>query len=60
MTLRVHYRMPALEAWATVMRNADTLGIGRPAGFIGQIQEALAHRHEPAPPWSGGHRPSRP
>jgi hypothetical protein len=41
MTLRVHYEMTALEAFATAKQNRETLGIGTPGGLMGRLRAAL-------------------
>jgi hypothetical protein len=45
MTLRVHYGMPAAEAWDYAKRNADALGITR-GGFIENLRRAIDTRED--------------
>lgn len=42
MTLRVHYGMPALEAYTYARKHGLALGVGKPGGIIGLMKEALA------------------
>jgi hypothetical protein len=41
MTLRVHYEMPALDAFIYAKEKGPEVGVGRPGGIIGLIKEAL-------------------
>lgn len=41
MTLRVHYGMPASEAFERAKENREALAIGQPLGIVGKIREAL-------------------
>lgn len=43
MTLRVHYEMPALDAFRAAKANAGVLSLDAKPGFLGSIREALTH-----------------
>lgn len=41
MTLRVHYEMPAAQAYAYAKQHGDSVGVGKPGGVIGLMKGAL-------------------
>jgi hypothetical protein len=41
MTLRVHYEMPALEAYNYARQHGAAVGVGTPGGVIGLMRAAL-------------------
>ena len=41
MTLRVHYEMPAKEAFEYAQRSREILALGQPGGFMGLLRRSI-------------------